>query len=89
VSAGFDNLLALLDVYGDGIRLQCAEATMDGELETSGCLLETSKNVPAFVEEVKTLSARWSKGELRLPAAIPKKQQSCEGRRLGKNANGL
>ena len=75
VSAGFDNLLKLLKRYGDDIRLQCAEATMEGEWKTSESSLETSKNLEAFSEEVKTLSVRWSKGELRLPAAIPKKQQ--------------
>lgn len=75
VLAGFANLIALLEHYADDIKLRCAEAAMEGELETSGSLLEASKDIRAFREEVKTLSVRWSKGELRLPAIISKKHQ--------------
>jgi hypothetical protein len=86
VSAGFASLIALLGRYADDIKLQCAEATIDGELETSESLLETSRNILRFSDEVKTLSGRWSKGELRLPTVVPKKHQSPKtDRKIGHN----
>lgn len=84
ISAGFADLITLLDRYADDMKLQCAEATMEGKLETSGALLEASRNLLAFGGEVKALSARWSKGELRLPTVIPKKRQSPKAdRKIG------
>jgi hypothetical protein len=66
VSAGFVTLIAAFDRCADDVKLQCAEATMEGKLERSGALLEASKIMQAFRREVEVLSMRWSKGVFRL-----------------------
>ena len=67
VSAGFANLIAAFDRCADDVKLQCAEATIEGKFDRSGTLLEASKTMQAFRKEVEDLSRRWSKGMLRSP----------------------
>lgn len=67
VSAAFVSLISALDHFADDIKLECAEATMEGWLERSGALLEKSKILQTFHREVEVLSTRWSKGLWREP----------------------
>lgn len=77
VSTVFANLIATFDHHADDVRLQCAEAAIEGKLERSGTLLDESKMMQEFRHEVEMLSTRWSKGLLRLPKAIPSKKPSA------------
>ena len=70
VSNGFLTLIAAFDRCADDIKIQCAEALMDGQLEHSGILLERSKAMQAFRKELDDISMRWSKGLLRLPSKV-------------------
>lgn len=79
VSAGFVTLIAAFDRCADDVKLQCAEATIEGKLERSGALLEASKIMQAFRREVEVLSMRWSKGVFRLSTnTISKKSKSSK-----------
>lgn len=79
VSAGFVTLIAAFDRCADDVKLQCAEATIEGKLERSGALLEASKMMQAFRREVEALSMRWSKGVFRLSTnTISKKSKSSK-----------
>jgi hypothetical protein len=79
VSVGFVTLIAALNRCADVVKLQCAEATIEGKLERSGALLEASKMMQAFRKEVEALSMRWSKGMFRLSTnVISKKHQSSK-----------
>lgn len=79
VSVGFVTLIAALNRCADDVKLQCAEATIEGKLERSGALLEASKMMQAFRKEVEALSMRWSKGMFRLSTnVISKKHQSSK-----------
>ena len=62
VTESFAGLISAFNRYTDDIKMQCAESTMDGDLELSGSLLQESRIASAFCEEIKALSQRWSNG---------------------------
>ncbi|MBK8119271.1 MAG: hypothetical protein IPK39_08745 [Sulfuritalea sp.] len=84
VSAAFTSLVSALDHFADDIKLECAEATMDGLLERSAKLLELSKDLQAFRVEVKTLAMRWPKAVLRIPTTPPDRRKSPKVEANGK-----
>ena len=73
IAARFAELVTAIDRHADDLKLQCADATMDGDFHQTEELLEASKKVLAFRSEVVALSARWSDGRLRLPNPLAPK----------------
>lgn len=78
VSTVFTNLITAFDRYADDVRLQCAEAVIEGRLERTGTLLDESKMMQEFRREVEVLSTRWSRGTLRIPTPTISKKPSAQ-----------
>ncbi len=77
VSEIFRSLIAALKHHSDDIRLECAEAIIDGRFDITSQLSEKIMAVQTFCKEMESFSVRWSNG-------LPSSSSNDTQRRLGK-----